>query len=293
MIREDKIDILLDLHQHMAGTRLPLYARKPAPVQIAFAGYPGSTGLRAIDYRLTDPYLEPEAGGAGPFFDSAEKIMRQPASFWCYHAVTEVPVNELPAKKNGYVTFGNMNNFCKLNDSTFDLWLRIMAEVKNSRLLLLTPEGSARERVRRYFARHGIDGKRIEFVNRTGATDYYRYYHKIDISLDSFPCNGHTTSMDSWFMGVPVTSLEGQTLFGRATWSQASNLGLRELVGHTEREFVEISIGLAGDLDRLSGLRGTLRDRMQAAPLMDEGQFAGGIEAAYRFAWKQWCAKGE
>lgn len=286
MVRDDKIDILIDLHQHMASNRLPVYAMQPAPVQIAFAGYPGSTGLHTIGYRITDPYLEPEDE---PPYPSSEKILRMPHSFWCYHAAAEVASNELPAKKNGFITFGNMNNFCKLNAGTYDLWIEIMKAVKDSRLVLLTPEGSSRDRVRDYFSRRQINPARIDFVNRAGTTEYYRHYHKIDISLDSFPCNGHTTSMDSWFMGVPVTSIFGRTLFGRATWSQACNLNLRELIGRTPQEFVKITIELASDAERLAGLRSTLRDRMKASPLMNEAEFAGGIEAAYKTAWRNWC----
>ena len=289
MIRDDKIDILIDLHQHMAANRLPVYAMQPAPVQIAFAGYPGSTGLDTIGWRLTDPFLEPEIA---PPYPSSEKILRLPSSFWCYHPVTEVPVNDLPALKNGHITFGNLNNFCKLNPRTYDLWIQVLQAVPNSRLLLLTPEGTTRDRVRNYFSRHGIPAERIDFVNRAGASEYYRYYQRIDICLDSFPCNGHTTSMDAWFMGVPVTSIQGNTLFGRATWSQANNLALTDLVGNTEQDFVKISVALAQDLDRLATLRKTLRDRMKNSPLMNDQQFAAGIESAYKQAWQSWCESG-
>ena len=289
MIRDDKIDILIDLHQHMASNRLPVYAMQPAPVQIAFAGYPGSTGLDTIAYRLSDPYLDPEDAPPQP---SSEKVLRLPNSFWCYHPVNEVAVGNLPALKNGHITFGNLNNFCKLNQRTYDLWIQILQALPNSRLLLLTPEGSSRDRTRNYLSRHGIalEPHRLR-QPRPGANAYYNYYNRIDISLDSFPCNGHTTSMDSWFMGVPVTSIQGNTLFGRATWSQANNLGLTELVGQTEQDFIKLTLALAKDLDRLAELRRTLRDRMKASPLMNDQQFAAGIESAYKKAWHEWCQK--
>jgi predicted O-linked N-acetylglucosamine transferase (SPINDLY family) len=258
-------------------------------VQIAFAGYPGSTGLKTIDFRLTDPYLDPLEGPAQP---SSEVPLRLPATFWCYHPVMEVPVNELPALSAGRVTFGNLNNFCKFNADTFQLWAQIMRQVDKSRLLLLAPEGSTRMRTQAYFKELGIAPERVQFVSRAPTGDYYKYYNEIDLGLDSFPCNGHTTSMDSFWMGVPVTSIEGDTLFGRATWSQASNLQLRELVGADERAFVELSVKLAKDLPRLAEMRRGLRERMRNSPLMDDAAFAKGIEAAYRIAWRQWCAAG-
>jgi predicted O-linked N-acetylglucosamine transferase (SPINDLY family) len=289
LVREDGIDILLDIHQHMGSNRLVVYAFKPAPVQIGFAGYPGSSGLSTIDYRLTDPWLEP---ADEPPYPSSETAVRLPHSFWCYHPVTEVPVVPLPAERAGHVTFGNLNNFCKLNETTYRLWVAILKATPGSRLLLLAPQGAHRERATAFFAAQGIAPERIEFLARAGATEYYRYYNPIDISLDSFPCNGHTTSMDSFFMGVPVTSYRGQTLWGRATYSQANNLGMPELVGKTPEEFVALSIALARDLGRLAGIRRTLRDRMKSSPLMDDVGFARGIEAVYRSAWRTWCSQG-
>ena len=212
LVRRDQIDILVDLHQHMAGNRLPVYARKPAPVQIAFAGYPGSTGLKTIDFRLTDPYLEPVDA---PPYPSSEIPLRVPKTFWCYHPSVDVPVNDLPAKRNGYITFGNLNNFCKLNEPTYQLWARIMKAVPKSRLLLLAHEGAHRKTVQGYFKNLGIAADRISFVNRAGVTEYYKYYYRIDLGLDSFPCNGHTTGLDSWWMGVPITSKTEERLFGR------------------------------------------------------------------------------
>ncbi len=287
LVRRDQIDILIDLHQHIAGNKLPLYARKPAPIQIAFAGYPGSSGLSTMDYRLTDPYLEPPEL---PQVASPEIALRLPATFWCYHPALETPVNELPASNAGAgFTFGNLNNFCKLNEGTYTLWAQIMLAVKNSQLLLLAPEGSHRARTRAFFQARGIQGDRIRFIGRQSAGNYYKLYHQIDLSLDSFPCNGHTTSMDSFFMGVPVTTIIGDRLFGRATWSQLNNLGLPELAAKTEAEFVAISIALAHDLPRLAQFRRTLRDRMKSSPLMNDAAFAKGIESAYRQAWHNYC----
>ena len=288
LIRRDQIDILLDLHQHMGGNRLPLYARKPAPVQIGFAGYPNTSGVSTIDYRLTDPYLEP---ADGPPFPTSEKVLHLPHTWWCYFPVTEVEVNELPAAANGFVTFGNLNNFCKLNHETYALWAKVMRACDKSQLILLAPEGSHRDHTMAYLKGLGVAPERVTFVGRTGSAEYYKYYHQIDMCLDSFPYNGHTTSLDSFWMGVPVTSFVGSTPWGRGTWSQASNLGLRELVGQNEKEFVEISVALAKDLPRLAELRRTLRQRMRQSPLMDDKGYARGIEATYREAWRRWCAR--
>jgi predicted O-linked N-acetylglucosamine transferase (SPINDLY family) len=286
-IQRDGIDILVDLHQHIGGNKLPVFARKPAPVQIAFAGYPGSSGLETMDFRLTDPYLEPPGR---PQQVSPEVALRLPHSFWCYHPAVDVPANELPALQAGRITFGNLNNFCKLNDGVYELWARIMAAVEGSTLVLLAPEGSHRARTKATFERLGVAADRVRFVDRQPSGAYYRLYHGIDLSLDSFPCNGHTTSMDSFWMGVPVTTYVGDRLFGRATWSQVNNLGLTELAGATGEEFVALSVALAKDLPRLAEYRRTLRDRMKASPLMDEAGFARGIEAAYREAWTRHCA---
>jgi predicted O-linked N-acetylglucosamine transferase (SPINDLY family) len=286
LVRRDQIDILVDLHQHIGGNKLPVYFYKPAPVQIAFAGYPGSTGLSTIDYRLTDPWLEPPGQ---PAYPSVEKVLRLPATWWCYHPIVETPINELPALTRGTVTFGNLNNFCKLNDRVYALWADILNQVEGSDLLLLAPEGAHRDHTKDFFESRGIARSRIHFAGRKAAVDYYKLYHQFDISLDSFPCNGHTTSMDSFFMGVPVTTTIGNCLWGRATWSQLNNLGLPELAGKDDAGFVAKTVELAKDLPRLAELRRTLRPRMKNSLLMNDAAFARGIEQAYRQAWQTWC----
>ena len=279
-------------------------ANRP-PVQVTFAGYPGSTGLSAIDYRLSDPYLDPFDAAQGRPLDSvpggppgmdesvySEKTIRLPHSFWCYEPADEsrdIPVNPLPALKTGVVTFGCLNNFCKINDDLLDLWAKVLRQVDKSRLLLLAPPGSHRQRVVDRLSRNGIDPGRIEFVSHQPRRNYLELYHRIDLGLDSFPYNGHTTSLDSFWMGVPVVTLVGQTAVSRAGWSQLSNLGLRELAARTPEQFVQIAADLARDLPRLGELRATLRRRMEASPLMDAASFVMGIEEAYRRMWRTWC----
>jgi predicted O-linked N-acetylglucosamine transferase (SPINDLY family) len=287
LIRQDKVDILVDLTMHMGKSRPLLFARKPAPVQVCWLAYPGTTGLTTIDYRLTDPYLDPPG-----MFDShySEQSWRLPDTFWCYDPLREEPaVNALPAATNGYITFGCLNNFCKVNDGALRLWARVMTKVHGSRLLLLTPQGSAQDRTLGVFEEEGITRDRIRFTDFLPRRNYLAQYHQIDIGLDTVPYNGHTTSLDSYWMGVPVVTLVGATVVGRAGLSQLTNLGLPELVAQTPEQYLRIATDLATDLLRLIELRATLRERMTQSPLMDAPRFARNIEAAYRDMWKRWC----
>jgi protein O-GlcNAc transferase len=286
-IREDRIDILIDLTMHMGSNRLAIFAHKPAPVQVAWLAYPGSTGLSAMDYRITDPFLDPP--GSNDHFHS-EKSIRLPSSFWCYDPLsTEPAVNPLPAETNGHVTFGCLNNFCKVNEPVLRLWGQVLNTVDRSRMMILCPNGSHRQPMLELFRREGITLDRIELIARRPRPQYLALYHRIDVGLDTFPYNGHTTSLDAFWMGVPVVTLVGKTVVGRAGLSQLTNLGLRELIARTPQEYVGIAAGLASDLPRLSELRRTLRQRMQASPLMDAARFARDMEAEFRRIWQGWC----
>jgi protein O-GlcNAc transferase len=287
-IRADKIDILVDLAVHTANSCLLIFARKPAPVQVTFCGYPGSTGLSAVDYRLSDPYLDPVGMDESIY---TEKTFRLPDSVWCYDPLDarEIPVNPLPALLTGVVTFGCLNSFAKINDPLLASWAQIMRHVENSRLLLLSPPGSHRQRTLQFFRTEGIDPDRIEIVGYQSRRAYFELYHRVDLGLDPFPWNGHSTSLDSYWMGVPVVSRLGQTAVSRAGWCQLSNLGLSELAGKSFEEYVQIATKLAGDLPRLQQLRATLRQQMEKSPLMDAPRFARNIEAAYRRMWQTWC----
>ena len=278
---------------HMARNRLPIFARKPAPVQVTFAGYPGGTGLSAIDYRLTDPFLDPP----GTDSDYVEQTIRLRDTFWCYDprvmqigATPDPDVNPLPTLQAGHITFGCLNNFCKVNDQTLAQWSAVLKAVPRSRLLLLGREGSLRQRTLDRLATEGIDPSRVEFVSNRPRPQYLEYYHRIDIGLDALPYNGHTTSLDSFWMGVPVVTCVGKTVVGRAGLSQLTNLGLTELAGSNTRQFVEIAQRLAADVPRLGELRAGLRERMRRSPLMDVPRFTRSIESAYRDIWRRWCA---
>ena len=307
-IRLDRIDVLVDLTLHMAGSRLPIFALKPAPVQVTYGGYPGGTGLHAMDYRLTDPYLDPPGETDGAYL---ERSVRLPDSFWVYSPprfsraawlrraqssrgplippTSDPETAELPADQTGYVTFGCLNNFCKVNAPVLRLWSRVMRAVPRSRLLLLAPPGDARHGTLRSLEDHGIAPDRIEFTSHQPRKTYLRTYDRIDIALDTFPYNGHVTSLDAFWMGVPVVTLVGRRAVGRAGWSLLCNLGLTELAAGDEDQFISIASLLANDRSRLRDLRRGLRARMRRSPLMDARGFTRNLEAAYRHAWRRWC----
>jgi predicted O-linked N-acetylglucosamine transferase (SPINDLY family) len=287
LVRRDQVDILVDLKVHTAHNRLLLFARKPAPVQVTWLGYPGTTGLSTIDYRLTDPYLDPP-GQFDAFY--SEESIRLPNTFWCYDPLTDQPpVNSLPALENGVVTFGCLNSFCKINDTCLTLWADVLREVPESRLLLRVPQGQTRERTLARLEELGIAEARVEFVDRVSRPEYLGLYHRIDVGLDPLPYNGHTTSLDAFWMGVPTLTLVGKTVVGRAGLSQLCNLGLPELAVEGPSQYVALGAGLARDLPRLQELRRTLRQRMRQSPLMDGKSFALEVEKGYRQIWRRWC----
>jgi predicted O-linked N-acetylglucosamine transferase (SPINDLY family) len=244
--------------------------------------------LTAIDYRLSDPWLDPV--GMDESIHS-EKTIRLPNSFWCYDPLDcgDISVNSLPALGTGVVTFGCLNNFCKVNDRVLALWAQVLGQIENSRLLHMAPAGSHRLGELERMRQHGIDQSRIEFVDRQPRREYLQTYQRIDIGLDTFPYNGHSTSLDSLWMGVPVVTLIGNIPVARAGWCQLTNLGLAELAGQTPEDFVRIAVELAKDLPRLAELRTGLRQRMEQSPLMDAPSFTRNIEAAYRQMWRNWC----
>jgi predicted O-linked N-acetylglucosamine transferase (SPINDLY family) len=280
MIRADDIDILVDLTMHMSNGRPSLFARKAAPVQVAWLAYPGTTGQAAIDFRLTDPWLDPVEFGDHRY---VEPSIRLPSTFWCYDPGDGTPdVNALPALGAGYVTFGSLNNFCKVSDPSLRLWGRIMAAVPDSRLILLAAPGTHRCRVVEILRDFAIEADRIEFVPYRPRYAYLETYRRIDLCLDTLPYNGHTTSLDAYWMGVPVVTRVGRTVVGRAGWSQLNNLELSELAAFDDASFVDKAIRMANDVDALAALRAGLRQRMRASPLMDAAAFAAAIEAIYR-----------
>jgi predicted O-linked N-acetylglucosamine transferase (SPINDLY family) len=290
MIREDRIDILVDLTLHGANNRLLTFAQKPAPVQIAWLGHPGGTGLQTMDHRLSDACLEPEGSD---WSASVEETVRLPDSWFCYDPIDEFPEpGELPALSAGHVTFACLNPFCKINDAVLRRWSAVLSAVERSKLLLRCPEGETRQRVRQFLGSLGIAAERVDCVPTSlPRADYLRLFQQIDIALDPFPYNGGTTTCETLWMGVPVLTQPGKVTVSRIGLSILSAAGMPEFVAQSEAGYVRLAAGLAHDLPHLARLRGTLRERMKASPLMDGPRFAGAVEAAFRQMWSAWCAK--
>lgn len=293
IVRRDQVDILVDLTQHLAGNRLQTFALQPAPVQVSFAGYPESSGLETIHCRISDKWMEQDgvaqSDGTIVKVNGPEQVYFID-SFWCYDPCgLEVATNEPPAQEAGVITFGSLNNFCKVNEPLLKLWARVLGAVMNSRLIILSHEGTHRQRTLQFLEREGVEANRIEFATPRPRKEYLELYHRLDIVLDTFPYNGHTTSLDALWMGVPVVSLCGKRPVSRAGLSQLNNLGLPELVAFSDDQYVDIATRLANDIPRLKELRATLRQRMEKSVLMDGPHFARQIEACYRSMWRQWC----
>jgi protein O-GlcNAc transferase len=288
-IRQDEIDILIDAKLHTSENRLRVFAYKPAPIQVGWLGYPGSSGLETIDYRLVDRHIEP----VGYEYKFDEKPIFLPENFWVYDPLAGEPaVNPLPARLAGVLTFGCLNNFCKVTNRTIELWTGALRAAANSRLILLAPAGSARQRILDQFRAAGVDPSRIEFVDNRPRAQYLAIYHRIDLCLDTLPYNGHTTSLDSLWMGVPVLTLPGDTPPGRVGVMHLKNLGLTQFIAGNDADFARIAGECAGDLNALSELRANLRDRLAKSVLMDAPRFARNVETAYRQIWRSWCAGG-
>jgi predicted O-linked N-acetylglucosamine transferase (SPINDLY family) len=290
LIEADQIDILVDLSGHTAGNRLLVFARKPAPIQVSWIGYPGTTGMAAIDYRLTDHVTEPE--GLTEHLNT-EILWRLPRMAACYQpsALTIPVMNHPPSDDNGYVTFGCINRFAKVTDSVLAVWAQILARVPTARLLLEVgdienPEFRAETEAR--FERLGLPLDRVILEPRRAA---YMLFHRMDVALDPFPFNGVTTSMDTLWMGVPFVALAGTHLISRLGSAILTTAGLPELVAQTPDEYVEVAARLARDADWLRTVRHDLRDRLTRSPLMDHKGLADEVGVAFRGMWTGWVTR--
>jgi predicted O-linked N-acetylglucosamine transferase (SPINDLY family) len=287
-VRADQIDILVDLAGHIGGNRLLVFARKPAPVQVTYLGYQNTTGMTAMAYRLTDGHCDPPGTTDACY---TEKLFRLPGSFFCFQPPEPAPaVNELPALAKGHITFASLNHIPKLTGEALDTWGEILLAVPDARLILLaySPgqlENDVWERMRRL----GVDPGRVTVTNKRPRYDYLALHHEIDIALDTFPFNGHTTVCDALWMGVPSIMMEGATYASRFGGSTLVCLGLTELIAHNRLQYVELAVDLANDLDRLKHLRASLRLRLASSPLVDAAGFARKVEIAFRQMWQAWC----
>ena len=290
-IRNDQIDVLIDLTGHTSGNRLGALTHKPAPVQVTYLGYPNTTGLTAIDYRLTDSFADP-AGESDSL--SVEKLVRLDPCAWCYRPHPGAPdVAPLPADVTDAVTFGSFNAIAKVNDRVIATWAKILQALPAARLLLKTGalgEEATKKRVADRFVPHGIDRSRLGLIGHVpNPADHLATYAKMDIALDTFPYNGTTTTCEAMWMGVPVVALSGQAHPGRVGVSLLTNANLPELIATSEDEYVRLAVQLAQDRNRLRDLRQGLRQRMLQSSLMDAPAMARRLEAAYRAMWQHWC----
>jgi predicted O-linked N-acetylglucosamine transferase (SPINDLY family) len=280
-IREDQIDILVDLAGHTGEHRLLTFAQKPAPVQVTYLGYPATTGLPAIDYRLTDSITDPV--GIESF--CSEQLVRLPQSFFVFDGDDALPFDaNLPARRNGFVTFGSINNFSKIGPSTLERWAVILHGTHPSRLVMINKamgNHSTRETLLKFFGDHGVTADRLELLSPMGLAEYYRQISEMDITLDPLPFNGHTTTCQSLWMGVPVLTLAGNSFRGRMGKSVMTHLGLPEFVAESSEQYIARGISIASDLDRLAEIRRTLRERMRDSVLCDGKTFTAGLEEAY------------
>jgi predicted O-linked N-acetylglucosamine transferase (SPINDLY family) len=289
LIARDSVDILVDLAGHTARNRLLVFARRAAPVQVTWLGYPNTTGLETMDFRLTDAITDPP-GRTEAFH--AEELARLPETFCCYGPPSSSPpVGPLPALASGQVTFGCCNNLAKINASVIELWSRILRGIPASRLILESrgladPETAAE--VRRDFAARGVEPERVDFDGASlSVARHLARYHRIDIALDPFPYNGVTTSCEALWMGVPIVTLAGATHVARVGASLLTHLGAPEWAADSPDDYAAIAARLARDLPGLAEIRRSLRERMRHSPLCDAPRFTRHLEAAFRKMWLQ------
>jgi protein O-GlcNAc transferase len=288
IVRADGIDILVDLAAHSSRNRLLAFARKPAPIEITYLAYCSTTGVDAIDYRVTDRFLDPPEE---PSHDT-ETSIRLPHCYWCYSA-PPLPASTRPTtqRRPGPPTFGCLNNFAKVSDVTLELWARVLERVPEARLLVYARTEAHRDRVRRALRNAGVAESRAEFVGHQPLAGYLETYGLIDVALDPHPFGGGTTTCDALWMGVPVVSLVGRTAVSRAGSTLLANIGLERFVARSEKEYVELAAELIRDASALAALRRELRDRIETSPIMDAPRFARDLESAFRAVWRAWCER--
>lgn len=290
LVREDAIDVLVDLSGHSANNRLPVFGSKPAPVQVTYLGYPMTTGLPTMDYRLTDAIVDPE--GRDRWY--SERLLRLPDTMWCYRPREGLPaVTPPPCLNNGHVTFGSLNHAAKLSPQSIALWARLLNRMPGARLIATRIRGeTAQQMLRKDLEKLGVAPGRVELHDVLARETIGEIFSRIDIGLDPFPYGGTTTTCDFLWMGVPLVSLSGETTPSRSGASLLNAVGLGELVARTADEYLDIAARLAGDPQRLAGIRAGLRERMRASSLMDAARFTANLESAYRGIWRRWCAGG-
>jgi len=285
-IRADGIDILVDLAGHTAFNRLTVFARKPAPVQVTWVGYPGSTGLTAIDYRITDPWQDPP--GLTERYHS-ETVVRLPSGMAFAPDPESPAVNELPALHSGQFVLACLNNLSKVNPAVVALWSRILHALPQARLMLGNViDNHIRQRMIARFDQNNVGPERLILQPRVAMVEYLALHHQIDLALDPFPYNGGTTTMHSLWMGVPVITLAGNHAVSRLCAAHLSRVGLTQFIAHTEDEYLQCVLNAADNLPELNRVRQSLRQRMNEVDC-DPATITRQLEDAYREMWRKWC----
>jgi protein O-GlcNAc transferase len=286
-IRSDGIDVLVDLSGHTANNRLLTFARKPAPVQLTYLGYPGTSGLSSIDYRITDAYSDPQ--DSEQYY--VEKLLRMPDSLCCYRATPDMPeVTPLPALKNGFLTFGSFNNINKIDQQSIELWAELLRTLPTSRLVMVTvPEGERRQWLTQQFSALGVAPERLDFHGFLPVREFHRLFQQVDISLDPLLFTGGTTTCESLWMGVPVIVLIGQRFVNRVGYSFLSAANMPEYAAATPQDYIRVAVKLADQLPQLAQVRARMREQLATSPLMDQARFTRNLEKIYRDIWTTWC----
>jgi predicted O-linked N-acetylglucosamine transferase (SPINDLY family) len=285
-IRDDGIDVLIDVSGHTLGNRLLAFARKPAPVQVSWLGFGYTTGLSAMDYFIGDALLTPP--GAEALF--SETLYRLPRAPWSYQPQTEAAPGPLPARARGYVTFACVSTTMRINSGLIEAWAAILRRLPEAHLRLDTrnfSDADLRLEFEEKFAALGVPASQLEI----GFTSpVWQVYQGVDIVLDCFPHNSGTTTVEALWMGLPVVSLADRPSVGRFGDSIMSAIGRPEWVATSRAGYIERAVALAQDVAGLERIRASLRATMRASPLLDHAGFARAMEAAYRDMWQQWCA---
>ncbi|MBS0486367.1 MAG: hypothetical protein JSS13_03425, partial [Proteobacteria bacterium] len=285
-IRDNGIDLLVDLSGHTVGNRMGVFARKPAPLQFTWLGYLCTTGLATMDYRICDAYTDPFGAPAVP---EAETLARLPHSQWCYQPQAELPLaSTLPMLRNGFLTLGSFNHEIKLNEAVIRAWMELLRAVPDSRLRIFGVTTDILDRrIREVCRALDIAGERVEVRGRVEIERYFALYGEVDVALDTFPFNGGTTTCDALIMGVPTVAVAGARALARGGVSLLSNIALTNWIADSPREIVDVVKAQIADPHALAQLRAELPARMRASPLMDAPRFTQDLEALYRSAWQQ------
>lgn len=290
LIHQDRIDILVDLAGHSGVPNLRVFAQRPAPVQATWVGYLNTTGLTRIQYRISDNHCDPP--GLTDRYHT-EKLLRLPHSQWCYRPFTEVDCErEAPFERNGHVTFGSFNQTVKITPVVRKLWGDILTQGPDSRLVVVgVVDTLARENLYRDLENAGVDRGRITMIPYIPIEEYYRWFGRVDIALDTMPFSGGTTTCDALWMGTPVVTVPGVRSWSRSAASILTTLGLQDWIAESQEDYVRRAVQFARNPSTIAELRRSLRTRMLESPLMDKRRFTRDMEEAYRRMWQSWCSQ--